>query len=187
MRKLILQVWLSLDGFAADENGSTGFFESPGLNEYSDKDIFDQMDSIDTIIIGANTYKLFAGFWPEADVNKEMMAEKINTTPKIVFSKSLNSAPWGKWPEAKLVKSDAVEEVRKLKAAPGKDMVIWGSIDLSGSLINAGLVDVLELRIVPVVLGKGKPFFRDFGHQIDFNTGEVKKYPNGLVLLRYAS
>jgi dihydrofolate reductase len=187
MRKVILQLWLSLDGFAADEKGSTSFFESPDLNKYSDEDIFHQMDAIDTIILGANTYRLFVGFWPEADSNKEIMAEKINVTPKIVFSKTLTSAPWGKWPEAKLVNSDAAEEVRKLKSGPGTDIVIWGSISLAGSFLSAGLVDVLELRIVPVALGKGKPFFRDFGHKIDFKTSEVKKYPNGLVLLRYTS
>ena len=185
MRKLIVQEWLSLDGFAADSQGSTSFFESPELHKHSEEDIYHQMDSIDTILLGANTYRLFAGFWPEADLKTEVMTEKINLTPKIVFSKTLSSAPWGKWPEAKLIRSDAVEEVKSLKAEPGKDIVIWGSIVLSGTLISAGLVDVLELRIVPVVLGNGKPFFRDFGREINFKTTDVKKYPGGLVLLRY--
>ena len=85
------------------------------------------------------------------------------------------------------MKSDAVEEVRKLKSGAGKDMVLWGSLSLAGSLISAGLIDVLEFRIVPVLLGKGKPFFRDFGHQVNFKTQEAKTYPGGLVLLRYTS
>jgi dihydrofolate reductase len=185
MRKIILQEWLSLDGFAADEKGSTDFFASPELSKYSDKEIWNQMDSIDTILLGANTYRMFVEFWPAADVKEEIMTEKINTTPKIVFSKSLSSAPWGKWPEAKLVKSDAVEEVRKLKSGTGKDMVLWGSLSLAGSLISAGLIDVLEFRIVPIALGRGKAFFRDFGHQVKFKTQEAKAYPGGLVLLRY--
>ena len=185
MRKIILQEWLSLDGFAANEKDSTDFFASPELSEYSDKEIFNQMESIDTILLGANTYRMFVEFWPGADVKKEIMTEKINSTPKIVFSKSLTSAPWGKWPEATLVKSDAVEEVRKLKSGSGKDMVLWGSLSLAGSLITAGLIDVLEFRIVPIALGKGKPFFRDFGHQVNFKTNEASKYPSGLVLLRY--
>ena len=187
MRKIILQEWLSLDGFAADENGATDFFASPELSEYSDKEIYNQMNAIDTILLGANTYRMFVDFWPGADIKKEIMTEKINTTPKIVFSKSLNSAPWGKWPEARLVKSDAVEEVRRLKSGTGKDMVLWGSLSLAGSLINAGLIDVLEFRIVPIALGKGKPFFRDFGRQVNFKTQEAKTYPSGLVLLRYHS
>jgi dihydrofolate reductase len=187
MRKIILQEWLSLDGFAADEKGATDFFASPELSEYSDKEIYNQMNAIDTILLGANTYRMFVEFWPGADLKKEIMTEKINTTPKIVFSKSLNSAPWGKWPEATLVKSDAVEEVRKLKSGTGKDMVLWGSLSLAGSLISAGLIDVLEFRIVPIALGKGKPFFRDFGHQVNFKTQEAKTYPSGLVLLRYTS
>jgi dihydrofolate reductase len=187
MRKLILQEWLSLDGFAAHEDGSTTFFESPGLNEQSDDDICRDMDSIDTILMGANTYKIFVEYWPNADPRKDVIAEAINNTTKIVFSKSLSAAPWGSWPAAQIESKDAVEAVRKLKALPGKNMVLWGSISLAASLISAGLVDVYEFRIVPTALGKGLPFFRENTSDLRLRTTAVKQYPGGLVLLRYES
>jgi dihydrofolate reductase len=124
MRKLILQEWLSLDGFAAHEDGSTTFFEDPGLNEQSDDDISRDMDSIDTILMGANTYKIFVEYWPNADPRKDVIAEAINNTAKIVFSKSLPAAPWGKWAPAQIERRDAVEVVRALKAVPGKKIIL---------------------------------------------------------------
>ncbi|MES1219055.1 MAG: dihydrofolate reductase family protein, partial [Bacteroidota bacterium] len=153
MRKVIFQEWLSMDGYAADEQGSVRFIESATLNKYSDLDQLAWLDSIDTILPGANTYRLFVEFWPTATNEQEVIADKINTIPKIVFSKTMDKAPWGKWPEAKVVKTDAVQALKELKAKDGKDIVLWGSISLAQDFINANLIDEYHLRIVPVVLG----------------------------------
>src|SRR2546423_6932967 len=135
MRKLILQEWLSIDGFTADRNGQLNFVTSPEFNKDSDQDILQFMDGVDTILLGAVTYKLFVDFWPTATTGTEIIADKLNSTPKIVFSKSLSIAPWGKWPAATIVKTEAANEIRKLKAQPGKNMVLWGSISLAQSLM----------------------------------------------------
>src|SRR5256885_5051893 len=139
MRKIILQEWLTIDGFAADRNGNLDFVTSPEFNKESDKDLFQFMDTVDTILLGAVTYKLFVDFWPTATTDTEIIADKLNSTPKIVFSNSLTQAPWGKWPDATIVKTDASMEISRLKTQSGKNMVLWGSISLAQSLIKENL------------------------------------------------
>lgn len=185
MRKVILQEWVSIDGFAAGPNGETDFLASPFLNEGSDEDILRFMDGIDTILLGAVTYRLFVDFWPTATTDTEIIADKLNATPKLVFSRTLQQAPWGKWKDAGIVKNSAIEEVAKLKQQPGKDMVLWGSISLAQSLTKEGLIDEYELRVCPIVLGKGRRLFSGETAGLDMKLVETKAYKAGLVLLRY--
>ncbi len=185
MKKLILQEWVTIDGFAAGSNGEIDFFASPHLNEGSDEDILQFMDTIDTILLGAVTYRMFADFWPTATTDTEIVADKLNATPKIVFSKTLHHAPWGKWNEAKVIKNNAAEEIAKLKQQPGKDMILWGSISLAQSLMKEGLIDEYQLRVCPVALGKGKRLFPDDISTLDMKHLKTKTYNSGMVLLRY--
>ncbi|MES2828812.1 MAG: dihydrofolate reductase family protein [Bacteroidota bacterium] len=184
MRKLIVQEWLSADGYAADENGSTDFFGPSEEFEQADKELLAAMDSFDTILLGANTYKLFVDFWPTTKSEKEIMANRINQTPKMVFSNSLDKVEWGKWNNAKQQKGDAVEAIKKLKQEPGKDLILWGSLSLFQSLLAAGQIDVLEIRTVPIILGKGMRLFGE-SDQIKLLNEETKKYTNGISLNRY--
>lgn len=184
MRKLIFQEWLSMDGYAADANGDVTFIESTTLNKYSDLEQLEWLDSIGTILLGANTYRLFVEFWPTATKEEEVIADKLNSIPKIVFSKSLKRAPWGKYPDAEIIGTDVVKAVRELKAKDDKDIVLWGSISLSQPLMRANLIDEYHLRIVPVALGSGRPLFESTG-KLDFELYNAKKYESGLMLLQY--
>jgi dihydrofolate reductase len=184
MRKLIFQEWLSMDGFAADSNGSVTFIESTTLNKYSDVEQLEFLKSIDTILLGANTYKLFVDFWPTATTEQEIIADELNRIPKIVFSRSMKSAPWGNLPAAKIISTDAVEAVKELKKEKGKDLVLWGSISLSQALMKANLIDEYHLRICPLVLGSGRPLFESTG-PLNFELCESKQYESGLMLLKY--
>ncbi|TCC87034.1 reductase [Pedobacter frigiditerrae] len=184
MRKLIIQEWLSIDGYAADEKGSTDFFGSNEMNVDSDQDILEGMDSIDTILLGASTYKLFVEFWPTPQAEKEIIANHLNETPKIVFSNSLVKVGWGKWDNAKLQNGDAVDEVKKLKQQNGKNMVLWGSLSLSKSLLKANLIDEIEIRTVPIILGKGLRLFGE-SEQIEFETVATKTYKSGMTFVKY--
>jgi dihydrofolate reductase len=185
MRKVILQEWLTIDGFVADRNGNLDFVTSPEFNKESDEDLVQFMDTIDTILLGAVTYKLFIDFWPEATTETEIIADKLNSTSKIVFSKSLTKAPWGKWPDATIVKTNASDEIRKLKAQSGKNMVLWGSISLAQSLIKDNLIDEFHLRICPIVVGEGRSLFPGNIDSMNLNLIAFKKYDSGLVLLQY--
>src|SRR5215213_9723483 len=122
MRKLILEEWVSLDGYVTDKNGQLDFFTNltPEQNTYSDHDQLKFMETIDTILLGRKTYELFVDFWPSATIDKEVIADKLNETKKIVFSKTLTKAPWGQWAEAEVVSEGAVEAIKKLKSLPGK-------------------------------------------------------------------
>src|SRR5687767_9707925 len=106
MRRLILEEWLSLDGFAADRNDGLDFFPPTETDQFSDRDQLHFLDSVDTILLGRRTYELFAGFWPTASAEREIIADRLNELPKLVFSNTLTEAPWGTWPPAQIVRGD---------------------------------------------------------------------------------
>ncbi len=186
MRKLILQEWISIDGFAADNEGGIEFFTDPKFNKGWEVDELVFMDSIDTIILGANTYKMFIDYWPGADNSTELVADKLNSTPKIVFSKSLEGAPWGKWEPARLERRDPADAIIELKKQSGKDMVIWGSLSLVKYLISKGLVDEYQLCVTPVFLGSGISFLPE-DHEMKAELLRVKSYESGIVTLTYSA
>ena len=173
-----------MDGYAADDNGSVSFIEPSTLNKYSDLDQLAWMETIDTILLGANTYKLFVEFWPTATTDQEVVADKINSIPKIVFSKKLTEAPWGSQSPLRIISGDAVKAISDLKKQEGKDMVIWGSIALTQELMKTKLIDEYHFRICPVVLGSGRPMFENTGH-LNFELYHSKQYESGLMLLQY--
>lgn len=185
MRKLILEEWISLDGYAVDKNGTLDFFPSTEENKYSDKDQLAFLETIDTILLGRATYNLFVEFWPTATTDKEIIADKLNSLPKLVFSNSLKVAPWGDWPEAHVVAGDAIEAIKKLKEKEGKNMVLWGSISLAQSLLKANLVDELHIQICPTATGGGRLLFPSLDQYAGFKLIDVKKYDTGVVLLKY--
>jgi len=185
MRKLILQEWVSLDGYAADKNGQLDFFPSTESNRYADLDQLQFMENIDTILLGRITYELFVDFWPDATTDKEIIADKLNSTHKIVCSNTLEDAPWGKWPGAQVIAGDAVNTVRKLKEQEGKNIVLWGSISLAQSLIKENLVDEYHLQICPTMVGSGRPLFPDLNSYKNFHLVNFKHYDTGMMFLHY--
>jgi dihydrofolate reductase len=161
MRKLILEEWISLDSYVTDKDGGLDFFTNltPEQNKYSDADQLKFLETIDTILLGRKTYELFVDFWPNATTDKEVIADKLNETKKIVFSNSITKAPWGKWPEATIIASEASGAIKKLKETKGKNMVMWGSISLAQSLMKDDLVDEYHLQLCPVLTGGGRTLF----------------------------
>ncbi len=185
MRKVIIQEWISIDGFAADSDGRIDFFNDPKFSKGWEVDELVFLDSIDTIILGANTYKMFVEYWPDADTSKELVADKLNSTTKIVFSGELSSAPWGEWEAAKLERGDAAVIIAQLKQQPGKDMVIWGSLSLVKCLISKDLVDEFQLAVTPAFLGKGQTFLPE-KYNTKAKLQKVKSYDSGIVMLTYS-
>jgi dihydrofolate reductase len=95
MKRLILEEWLSLDGFAVDKDGKLDFFPASETDKFSDRDQLEFLNTVDTILLGRKTYELFVDFWPTATTEKEIIADRLNTLPKLVFSNTLSEAPWG--------------------------------------------------------------------------------------------
>jgi dihydrofolate reductase len=186
MRRLIVQEFVTVDGRAAGPEGQVDFI--PAATR-ADSGVAESqmrfMDTIDTIVLGRSTYEMFAGYWPTATGDEEAFAEKINATPKVVFSKTLDRAPWGSWEEARITRDDPREEIPRLREREGKDLVVWGSLTLVHSLTEAGLVDEYQLWLLPVVLGGGRPLFAEGVGSIAMELLEAKTSDKGATLLRY--
>ena len=187
MRKLIIEEWISLDGFVADKDNGLDFFTnlSSEENKYSDADQLKFIDSIDTILLGRKTYELFVKFWPTATTEQEVIADKLNGTPKIVFSNTINKAPWGNWPGALVKAGDAAKCIKELKTMKGKDMVVWGSISLVQSLMKENLVDEFHFQLCPIILGGGRELFSQPQNSTQLQLKEVRKYETGTIFLSY--
>jgi len=185
MRKLILEEWLSVDGFAVDRDGKLDFFPASETDKFSDGDQLKFLDSVDTILLGRRTYELFVSFWPTAMIDKEVIADRLNTLPKLVFSRTLSEAPWGKWHPAQVVSGDAVAEIKRLKAQDGKHMVLWGSLSLAQELIAADLIDEYHLQISPTIVGGGRRLFPSLQSYAKLKRVNVRTYDNGMVFLHY--
>jgi dihydrofolate reductase len=160
MRKLILQEFLTLEGFAAGPGNSVDFVPAATKDDRSfGLEQLALMDEVDTILLGRVTYEMFAGYWPNTKGDEKAFGDRMSATPRIVFSKTLERAPWGSWPECRIVRTDPAEEVAKLKRASGKNIVMWGSISVAQLLMKADQIDEHRLVICPAVLGDGRPLF----------------------------
>src|SRR5918994_6028728 len=185
MRRLILQEWMSLDGYAVDERGTLDFFPASEVDQFSDRDQLEFLESVDTILLGRRTYELFVDFWPTATTDKEVIADRLNALPKLVFSNTLSEAPWGQWPPARVVHGDAVAEIKRLKAEEGKHMVLWGSLSLAQDLIAADLIDEYHLQICPTLVGGGRPLFPTRQGYANLERRNLRTYDTGVVFLHY--
>jgi dihydrofolate reductase len=135
--------------------------------------------------LGRKTYELFVDFWPTATTDKEVIADKLNQTNKIVFSNSMTKAPWGKWPEATIIADEASVAIKKLKEQKGKDMVMWGSISLAQSLMRDDLIDEYHVQLCPVLTGGGRTLFPEQATYGQLKLIEVRKYDTGTIFLNY--
>ena len=185
MRKLIVQQWVTVDNIAAEEEGGLSFVSGePFDDEITDDPLKNRMmgfiDSVDTMILGANTYNQSRGYWPYAKDQGEY-GEKLNNLTKFVASSKLDDAHWGDFPAATVTR-DPVATIRELKEQNGKDIWLWGSLRLMHSLLDAGLVDEVQMRVCPASRGKGRRIFED---SQDLKLVEATPFENGVVLLRY--
>src|SRR5262249_36868736 len=119
VRKVILSMMVSLDGFIEGANRELDWtIVDKEVDTYAD----DLLSTVDAILLGRRTYQLFVDFWPTATTEEEIIADKMNEIPKIVFSRTLEKAPWGKWNNARLVQENIAEEISNMKKQPGKNM-----------------------------------------------------------------
>jgi dihydrofolate reductase len=124
-----------------------------------------------------------AGHWPTRTEAEDPGADQMNATPKIVFSKKLVKAGWGKWDNAKVVKEIVPDEIRRLKQQSDKSLVIMGSASIVQQFTSLGLIDVYRLWLHPVVLGRGKTLFKDIKGRHDLRLIQAKTYKNGVIAL----
>lgn len=158
MRKLKLQVQISIDGYIAGSNGEMDWLVwnwDDELNYY----VTQITNPVDCILLGRKLAQGFIDTWATRAANPNTaddFAQKMNETPKIVFTKTIFTADWH---NTKLEWGDIVEEVTKLKNKEGKDMIVYGGGTFVRTLIEADLIDELYLFVNPTAIGSGMPIF----------------------------
>jgi dihydrofolate reductase len=184
MRRLVVQQWVTVDNIAAEEDGGLSFVSGEPFSETTDKAfearLMALIDSVDTLILGANTYAQSKDYWPYADEQGEY-GEKLNNLTKFVASSTLGDAPWGDFPAATVTR-DPAATIRELKEQSGKDIWLWGSLKLMRSLVGAGAVDEVRMLVCPASRGQGTRLFED---RQDLRLLEATSFDNGIALLRY--
>ncbi|MBO9716686.1 MAG: dihydrofolate reductase family protein [Pseudoxanthomonas sp.] len=183
--QVIVEQTVSIDGCAEDADGGIGFFTDARAINAADAEQLRMLGSVGAIVLGARTYRMFADYWPQADPRVEPVAAPIRDLPKFVVSSTLEWAPWGRHQAAMLLRGDGVAAVRDLRTRIDGNLVIWGSLTLTDALLRAGQVDVLRLRIVPVLLGRGRRVAPPGTGRRDWSLAQAKTFDGGLVVLEY--
>jgi dihydrofolate reductase len=174
VRRLVLKMQMSLDGFVGRLDGDVGFI----FTSFDDALIYWIVQDIwhaGLHIMGAKTYGDMAAWWPTSD---EPFAPPMNTIPKAVFSDTLEEAPWG---PVQIIRGDLATGIAHLKAQPGKDIYAHGGASFARALIAADLIDEYHLVIHPVVLGRGLAIFSGLPQSRDLALVESKSFPKGAV------
>lgn len=189
MRKITVAEFVSLDGVmqapgGAEEDTDGGFAHGGWTMPYWHDDmgatILEDINQADTLLLGRKTWQTHAeAFEPAVG---DPFADLLNSLKKYVVSTTLKSAD--AWRNSTIISENVVEEVRKLKGLPGKEIHIDGSSVLVHTLAQADLVDEYSLLVFPIVLGSGKRVFAD-GFYSGLKLTETKSFPTGVILLRY--
>lgn len=190
MRNIVVSEFVSLDNViqapgGAEEDTEGGFthggWTGPFWHDDIGKHFFEAMSQTDTLLLGRKTWQIHGGaFEPIPD--GDPFGDVMNLTPKYVVSTTLTSA--SAWRNSTLIGSNVVEEIRALKARPGKTIGIDGSSVLVHTLAEHDLIDEYSLLVYPVVLGGGKQLFAQ-GQRATLRLIESRPFPSGVVLMRY--
>jgi dihydrofolate reductase len=189
LRRIVLQMCVTLDGFADGEFRIVPEFDSPYWKEIDAELSKSPAAEVDTILMGRGTYEEFASYWPTAgrdpsdSASLREGARFLNETPKVVFSNSLTHADWA---GTRIVRGDLVPEIERLKRAPGQNLIVPGGVRFPRSLIEHGLVDDYLLTVVPMLMGSGVD--RLFGNHVrpqNLTLVRARPFATGEVLQHY--
>jgi dihydrofolate reductase len=178
MRRVIVQMSVSLDGFVAPLKGAPDHRstpEDPALKELK----LNWVRSAGIHAMGRVTYQEMAAHWP---TSTDDYAAPMNELPKVVFSKTLGSAEWH---DTRIVRGELAEEISALKHEPGADIIAYGGASFVQALSRADLVDEYRLVINPIALGNGLPLFKDLPAPVRLELVQATTYPDGAALHVY--
>jgi dihydrofolate reductase len=160
MRKLKLQMNMTIDSFVARPNGELDWMKLEDWDDEVNNCVNELIDSSDIIVMGRKMTDEFVNYWTKAVKNPESpeykFAKKMVDTPKVVFTKTLDESPWA---NTVLAKGDIGEEVNRLKNQTGKDILVYGGADFVSSLIKENLIDEYNFFIIPTAISRGMTLF----------------------------
>jgi dihydrofolate reductase len=187
MRKLKLQVQITIDGFICGPNGEMDWMTFNWSNDLIDF-VREITEPIDTILLGKNLAMGFIPHWANVasdPKNPEYEAGiKFTETPKVVFSKTITES---QWENTVMANGDLVKEVNAIKTLPGNDIIAYGGSKFVSSLIREKLIDELHLFVNPVVIGTGMTIFNDVKEKQNFELLGSKSYDCGITVLSFKS
>lgn len=194
MRKIILSMMVSLDGFVARPDGNLDWFLTDG--EFEDE-MLTLLRSVDLMLFGRVSYQLLAEYWPTAGTSSAQdapggftsqereieFARLMNSIPKTVYSRTLAKAEWGP------VTVDAevsANRIAQLKQQPGKDVALFAGASLASAFVQRDLVDEYRLMIHPIILGSGIALFPERSEERRLKLQRTRTFPSGVTLLQYS-
>jgi len=181
MRKVIWYNMITLDGFFEGPNREIDWHN---VDEEYNQFAAEMLDSLDLLLFGRVTYKLMANYWPtEAAITDDpIIAEKMNSKPKVVYSTTLEKAAWN---NTTLIKKNLIKEISRLKHTSGQTIAVFGSAILGNALLEAGLVDEIWVMVNPVLLWQGRPLFAGGTERLNLRRVSSRAFANGNVLITY--
>ncbi len=195
--KITITEFVTLDGVSqgpgsATEDTSGGFTRGgwlvPHLDEQFVRRASEWLDLADSLLLGRRTYEAFARDWPQITDPDDPFTERMNSLPKYVVTNTLTEGtPNLAWNPTTVLRGDPVRTVRELRSRPGRELQIHGSARLGGSLLSAGLVDVLRLVVAPTIIGCGRRLLPHPSNDIGLRLRRHDVTSTGLLLLEYES
>ena len=183
MRKIILDLAVTQDGFIEGPNGEIDWCIMEDEPDFQNSDFGQFLQSVDTIFYGRISYELWGNYEPDENANAAVRAifNSVHKKTKFVFSRTTRNAD-GK---ATFLHSNILERVVEIKRQGGKDIWLYGGGSLITTFINMGLVDGYRLSVHPLILGAGKPLFQDIRQKTNLKLVNVKPAKSGVVLMNY--
>ncbi|HMP28443.1 MAG TPA: dihydrofolate reductase family protein, partial [Saprospiraceae bacterium] len=185
MRKLIMWNVMTLDGYFEGNQNWDLSFHNVIWGQELEKLSIEQLQSADYLVFGRVTYEGMAAYWTKAEgeTAEQEVANLMNSIPKIVFSKTLKTADWN---NTTIISENASAEIQKLKAQSGNDIYVFGSSNLSETFINDNLFDEYRIGIAPVILGNGRPLFRQGINSKNLSLVSTQQLLTGGMVLKYS-
>jgi len=184
MRKLILRLSVSIDGFIESSQGKIDFAKSRSPEGAAS--VEEILGRAGAHLLGRKAFSEMSTFWPTAG---GPLAKYMNEIPKIVFSKKgfdpAQATSAKSWAEAKVLTGDLSEEIANLKKQPGKDLLAHGGVDFARNLVQTGLVDEFCLAVHPVAAGSGLGLFEKLGKPLYLKLIDSKTFSTGAMLNIY--
>ena len=182
MRKLKLQMQMTVDGHVAGPNGELDWMALPWdeeLNGY----VAELIEPVDCIVLGRKLAQGFIPYWANVPEGEDPRgAEKYNGTQKVVFTKTLDSTDWA---NTVLAKGELTDEILRLKGQPGGDIIAYGGVTFVSALIRNALVDDLYLLVNPVAIGVGQSIFSGLEQRQQYRFIDAKPFPCGVTVLHF--
>jgi dihydrofolate reductase len=192
MKKVKLEMQVSIDGFAADRDGRSNWMCWSWGDEWTWDDALrqyhiDLTTSSDCILLSRKMAEEgFHRHWERVAENpadpQYAFAKPITEMNKVVFSRSLEPSTWR---NTELAKGDLAAEVARLKGQNGKDIIVYGGPTFASSLLNAGLIDEFHLLVNPTVVGSGRSMFKNLGSNTNLKLRGAMLFDCGVVVLQY--